>query len=441
MHTKGHPRNSLFGMSWNPANVTLVIMLTLLFLIFLFLFLTLTAQPAMGQTYNVIYNIGTLGGSGLFPFAGVTIDRAGNLYVTTKENTGRPDTGTVFMLSHGGSGWMYSPIYEFRGGDDGSNPYDRVVFGPDGNLYGATASGGNGTAYCNGLGGCGTVFRLTKQGDSWQETVLYAFQGGSDGMWPYSGDLLFDRAGNIYGTTEQGGYTGGNCAARDGCGLVYKLTPSGGGYAESILYRFTDGADGGFPNAGVISDQAGNLYGATGGNTAYELMPSGRGWTENTFFTFQGQSEGSWPFGGLIFDQQGNLYGTTVWGGMGNAGTVFELTSANGNWTYNLLHTFVTPTYAGGNGPFSSLTMDAAGNFYGTAGGGGLYGWGAVFKLTRSGSSWTYTSLHDFCRGGYPCNDGASPTGGVTFDANGNLYGTTYYGGTTWGGVVWEITP
>jgi uncharacterized repeat protein (TIGR03803 family) len=222
---------------------------------------------------------------------------------------------------------------------------------------------------------------------------------------------------------------------------VYKLTPSGGGYAESILYRFTDGADGGFPNAGVISDQAGNLYGATGGNTAYELMPSGRGWTENTFFTFQGQSEGSWPFGGLIFDQQGNLYGTTVWGGMGNAGTVFELTSANGNWTYNLLHTFVTPTYAGGNGPFSSLTMDAAGNFYGTAGGGGLYGWGAVFKLTRSGSSWTYTSLHDFCRGGYPCNDGASPTGGVTFDANGNLYGTTYYGGTTWGGVVWEITP
>jgi hypothetical protein len=429
MHHKGRFPNLHFGGNLGPDSAALAILVLLLFLILVFLFLTLTVQPAQAQTYKVIYDMGTYDGAGAFPFAGVTIDRAGNLYVTTKENIGRPDTGTVFMLSPTTSGWVYSVIYNFRGGDDGANPYDRVIFGPDGNLYGATAGGG-GAAYCSGFGGCGTVFKLSKQGSSWQETILYAFQGGSDGMWPYSGDLIFDQAGNIYGTTEEGGY--------EGYGIVYKLTPLGGGYRESILYSFTGGADGA-PQAGVTFDRAGNLYGTAG--SVYELTPSGNGWIENTLFTFQGGRDGSWPFGGLIFDQQGNLYGTTVLAGMGNSGTVFELTPSGGNWTFNLLHTFVTFNYAGGNGPFSDLTMDAAGNLYGTAGGGGLYGWGSVFKLTRSSNGWIYTSLHDFCRGGRPCSDGASPTGGVTFDANGNLYGTTYYGGANWVGVVWEITP
>ena len=438
MHNNTRSHAAIFGLSWSPSNTALTILLTLLYLIFLFLFLTLTTPSAQGQTYRVIYDMGTVG-EGIFPFCGVTIDGAGNLYVTTKENLGRPDAGTVFMLSPTASGWIYSPIYSFGGGYDGANPYDRVIFGPDGNLYGATAGGG-GAAYCSGFGGCGTVFKLSKQGNSWRETILYAFQGPPDGMWPYNGDLVFDQAGNIYGTTEQGGYNGGNCQARDGCGLVYKLTPSAGGYTESVLYRFTFGADGAFPQAGITIDRAGNMY-STAGYTAYELTPSGSGWTEKTLYTFQGGRQGSWPFGGLILDQHGNLYDTTVLGGMGNAGTVFELASSNGNWAYNLLHTFVTFNYARGNGPFSNLTMDAVGNLYGTAGGGGLYGWGSVFKLIPSSNGWIYTSLYDFCRGGRPCLDGASPVGGVAFDANGNLYGTTYYGGETWGGVVWEITP
>ncbi len=437
MHSK--QRFHTFSRNWNPTNAALAIMLTLLFLIFLFLFIALTALPAHGQTYRVIYSLNEVYGSGMSPFAGPTIDAAGNLYVTTKGG-GYGDYGTVFELYRGSSGWVYSAIYDFGGGNDGAGPYDRVVFGPDGSLYGATGSGG-GTDLCNGLG-CGTVFKLSKQGTSWRETILYAFQGGTDGMWPYNGDLVFDQAGDIYGTTEQGGYTGGNCAARDGCGVAFKLAPSVGGYTESVLYSFTGGTDGGFPQAGVIFDRTGDLYGVAG-NTVYELTPSANGWAENILYILQGGRYGGWAFGGLIFDQQGNLYGTTYLGGSGNAGTVFELKPLNGEWTYDLLSTLMTLNSGvlEYRGPTASLTMDATGNLYGTTSQGGRYGWGAVFKLTPSGNGWTYTSMHDFCRGGYPCNDGALPAGGVTLDAHGNLYGTTEYGGGNWGGVVWEITP
>jgi len=142
MHTKGHPRNSLFGMNWNPANVTLVIMLTLLFLIFLFLFLSLTAQPAMGQTFSALYNFG-----GNSPM-GLSIDAAGNLYGAAGD--------TVFKLSHAGTGWALSTLYIFQGGEDGTYPAD-VIFGPDGSLYGTTEYGGGNGCYGSG---CGTVFKL-----------------------------------------------------------------------------------------------------------------------------------------------------------------------------------------------------------------------------------------------------------------------------------------
>src|SRR5271166_2917290 len=163
--------------------------------------------------------------------------------------------------------------------------------------------------------------------------------------------------------------------------------------------------------------------------------------TENVLYRFQDGSDGAVPFGGVIFDNSGNLYGSTLVHGLGGGGTVFELSPANGNWTFSLLYSFI----GSGFGPAASLTMDAAGNLYGTTDKNGAFGAGTVFKLTPSGGSWKYTSLHDFTGG----SDGGNPFSNVTFDANGNLYGRTSAGGDTSGdcqglvgcGVVWEITP
>jgi uncharacterized repeat protein (TIGR03803 family) len=175
--------------------------------------------------------------------------------------------------------------------------------------------------------------------------VLYRFLGGTDGAQPQGGDLLFDQAGNIYGTTQGGG--------SENNGTVYELTPSGGGWTESILYRFTGGNDGGGPLSGLISDGAGNLYGTTvgggayGWGTVYELTPSSSGWLIYVLYSFTGGSDGEAAIGGVIFDASGNLYGTTNGGGAGGCpngcGTLFELSpSIYGGWTYSLLYGEIT---------------------------------------------------------------------------------------------------
>ena len=338
------------------------------------------------------------------------------MYGTTVTG-GASDAGTVFKLTHRGSGWLLTPLYSFEGGNDGSGPGGRVVIGPDGNLYGSTESGGY-----NGC--CGTVFKLAPPAAAtcktpicpWTETVLYRFRGGSDGFQPF-GDLVFDEAGDIYGATVQGG------SRADG--TVFKLTPSDGSWTESILYSFTGGNDGAEPNE-VILDQAGNLYGTTfldgayDAGTIFELMPSAAGWTENTLYAFNPfNGDGGDSAAGLVFDKSGNLYGTTFQG-IGNDGTVFELMPNGGGWTYTVLYAF--PVEAGS--PDAALIMDAAGSLYGTAAGFGDLSFGQVFKLTPSNGGWTFTSLHDFA--GY---EGFGPSCSVIFDAEGNLYGTAGDGG------------
>ena len=222
-------------------------------------------------------------------------------------------------------------------------------------------------------------------------------------------------------------------------GAVYELTPSGGGWSENVLYSFPGGAsDGYFPQSGVALDNIGNLYGTTyyggtyGAGTVYRLTPSGSGWAENILYNFQAGDDGGYPFGGLIFDQFGNLYAATPTGGSGGGGTVFELTPSDGNWTFSVLYSF-----SAGTGPYGSLTMDAAGNLYGTTFTVGAYGYGSVFKLTFSGGGWSATDLHDFTGG----SDGGNPFGNVTLKPNGKLYGTASGGGAYGLGVVWEITP
>jgi uncharacterized repeat protein (TIGR03803 family) len=398
------------------------------------LVLTVVLTPsAPAQTFTVLHSF-TCYGDGCLPETGLTIDAAGNLYGTTAGG-GAHQNGTVFRLRKSGSGWVLNPLYSFAGGNDGASPGGRVSLAPDGSLYGTTSEGGG--SGCNGAG-CGTVFHLkpsptapTSALAPWSETVLYRFSGGSDGARP-GGDLTFDKSGNIYGTASVGG--------NNNYGVVYELTPSGGGWTETALYSPQGSGGGTNPSGGVVFDTSGNLYGVffssgLGWGTVYQLSPAGSGWTEQTIhrFSYTG-SDGADPIGGLIIDASGNLYGTTSQGET-SVGTVFELNPGSGGWTFNTLWPF--PLQNNSTGPVDKLLMDAAGNLYGTTFGLGVYNLGTVFKLTPSNGGWTYSSLHDFTGG----SDGLFPWSSLVFDANGNIYGTTTEGGAGNGGVVFEITP
>jgi len=413
------------------------------------------AQAAQAQTFTVLHNF-TGGQDGARPQAGLTMDRAGNLYGTAFEGGGGNCSlggvvgcGTAFRLSYKGSGRIFTPLYSFQAGNDGSYPQARVIIGPDGALYGTTLTGGTKGCY-SGYGGygCGTVFKLTPSPTAcktalcpWTENVLYRFTNSPDGRYPGYGDVVFDQVGNLYGTTTLGGNPNG--------GTVFQLTPSNGGWTKSVLYSFTGGLDGAQPYAGVIFNQAGNLYGTTytGGEgnclqitcgVVYKLTPSNGGWTESVLYSFTGGSDGGNPYAGVIFDQASNLYGTTWFGGLncsgGSCGLVYELTPSNGGWTESVPHYF---TGSDGANPYAGVIFDQAGNLYGATPFGGAYEAGAVFKLTPSSGGWTYTSLHDFTGG----SDGWKPWGGVVLDQSGNIYGTTAGGGAYGYGVVWEITP
>jgi uncharacterized repeat protein (TIGR03803 family) len=396
------------------------------------LFVTSTWAAAQER---VLHNFAANGTDGYYPEAGLIVDAAGNLYGTTVAG-GAYNSGTVFELTPAaGGGWTEKVLYSFSGnGTDGRAPYAGLIFDAAGNLYGTTQYGGT---Y-----GLGTVFELTPAGGgSWTEKVLYSFSGnGTDGATPEAG-LIFDAAGNLYGTTYQGGTYG--------YGTVFELTPAGGGgWTEQVLHSFNNnGADGSLPAAGLIFDAAGNLYGTTsyGGTyfyygTVFELTPAaGGGWTEQVLHSFNNNgTDGITPLSaGLIFDAAGNLYGTTFAGGTYGYGTVFELTPAGGgSWTEKVLHNFGNGT--DGAGPLAGLIFDAAGNLYGTTGGGSSYGDGTVFELTpTAGGGWTEKVLHSFGNG----TDGIFPRADLIMDAAGNLYGTTYQGGTYGYGTVFEFTP
>ena len=354
--------------------------------------------------------------------------------------------GTVFKLTQSGSGWTLNSLYRFGGGNDGRAPGARVIIGRDGTLYGTTAAGGNTGGNC-GTGGCGTVFNLRPQPRAcksalcfWTGTVLYQFLGGKeDGDEPSYGDLVFDEVGSLYGTTIFGG--SGNCGDST-CGTVYKLTPSGGGWTECLVYSFTGlGRDGANPYGGVIFDNDSNLYGTTGSAFEYDgivfqLTPSGCKATETTLYGFDdGPSGGGFPLAGLLSDSSGNLYGTTSDGGPGLGGTVFELGKNLHGWTFKLLYGFIRNGQSQFEGPFGSLVMDADGNLYGTTHEGGAHNLGSVFRLLpNADGTWSYQDLHDFNN-----SDGRYAVGNVTLDPNGNIYGTASEGGQYGLGVVWKV--
>jgi uncharacterized repeat protein (TIGR03803 family) len=394
--------------------------------------ITLLASAAHGQTFSVIHNFVGSGVDGAFPKAGITLHN-GSLYGTTSGG-GEHGSGVVYQVKSSGDGWLTFPIYYFQAGNDGLSPNARIIFGPDGNPYGTAALGG---PYR------GTVFNLTispticktVRGCGWNYNILHEFTGGdSDGSQPSYGDLFFDQAGNIDGTTFQGG---------PGLkGTVYQLARSGSTWNESILHFFTgapdDGAD---PQNGVISDANGNLFGTTavGGQydsgTVFELAYVNGQWTEKILYSFQNGNDGSFPIAGLVFDKAGNLYGAAAVGGSAGGGNIFELSPVGDSWSFNVLYSFSGGP--GGCGPNASLTMDNAGSLYGTTYCDGPISQGNVFKLTNTGNGWNYVSLHDFSGR----SDGRLPISNVTIGPDGTLYGTTMFGGATDLGVVWMIKP
>jgi uncharacterized repeat protein (TIGR03803 family) len=411
---------------------------------------------------TVLYTFtGSADGGG--PYGPLVRDSGGNLYGTTYQG-GASNAGVVFKIDKSGH---ETALYTFMGGADGGYPYGALILDSEGNLYGTTYQGGASNA--------GVVFKIGKSG---HETVLYTFTGGNDGGYSTAG-VIRDRAGNLYGTTSGGGASG--------AGVVFKVDPTG---HETVLYSFTGGNDGNSPSAGVIRDPAGNLYGTTSGGGAgdrgvvFKVDTSGN---ERVLHTFMRGADGDQPdLAGVVRDEAGNLYGTTAFNGAGGQGTVYKL-DPNGNVTvlyafpgtrdgqdvYNnglifagdgrlygatalggergagvlyqldgqcnerVLYTFTAFTANGFSRPTGGVIGDEAGNFYGTTFIGQTdvgSGYGVVYKVDAAGHS---TVLHNFTNGA----DGGNPYGGVIRDWTGNLYGTASGGGASNAGLVFKIDP
>ncbi len=380
--------------------------------------------------FRTLHNF-TGGTDGSQPHAGLIFDQAGNLYGTAVGG-GTYGGGVVFMLAPNADGsWTESVLYRFSD----ESPDAGLIFDQVGNLYGTTSGDFHDCYYYDRF--CGGVFELAPNSDgSWTMKELYRFNPFYGGFNPSAG-VVFDAAGNLYGTTSYYGY-----------GLVFKLAPNqDGSWTEMVLHQFAGGKDGASPVGGLIFDKAGSLYGTTSGGgswngTVFELTPNEDGsWTEKVLNVFTGKA-GSKSQAGLIFDRAGNLYGTTRQGGghsqacQDGCGVAFKLTpNADGSWTETVLHKFTGAK--NGAYPLDSLIFDQAGNLYGTTLGGGAGGYGVVFKLApNSNGGWNETVLHSFVD-----HPGANPYAGLIIDTAGNLYGTTAGDGTTTFGSVFEITP
>lgn len=390
----------------------------------------------------------------------------------------------IAMVVLTGIAWAAAPgkiLYSFAGGGDGEYLDTELVRDSAGNLYGTTVQGGAyasgtvfqvtpagvhtvlynftggrdggepykgvtldaqgslyGTAVTGGGGlcdgGCGVVFKLTNSGGVWTQTVIHAFKG-ADGSGPGS-PVALDRDGNVYGTTPTGGAYG--------MGTLYVIKPNGGNWKFGVIHTFTGGADGGGGSAGkLLIDPTGKIYGActvggvNGLGTIYEVSRVNGRITFTTLYAFQDSPDGGLPYGGLVFDKSGNLYGTTYYAGANDLGTVYTLIRNNGTWTEKVLYSFQGG--ADGSSPISTLVADRHGNFYGTTSAdGGSCGCGTIFRMTPSTSgTWTETPIYRF--------PGAPGLGnaynGIITDGAGNFYGTTVHGGTADDGAIYEFTP
>jgi uncharacterized repeat protein (TIGR03803 family) len=384
---------------------------------------------------DVLYSFG---GSpdGAYPDVGLLAGRKGEYYGTSAgggSSNCQGGCGTVYEITAAGK---ENVLYSFQGAPDGANPYATLIMDKEGALYGDTESGGDAD--------WGTVFKLTPGRQSWTESVLYVFQGGSDGLLP-AGGLAISKSGALLGTTEAGG-------SYDG-GIVFELTPSGSTYSEKVVHAFTGPPDGLTPLDALVSDSSGNLYGTTqegglttfhgrerpnGWGTVFKLTPSGSTYTESVIYRFKGLSDGKYPASGLLPEANGTLYGLTESGGR-KFGTVFELVPKGSSYRHTVLYSFRGHTDGAYPEDTPGLVADRSGNLYGTtAFGGTACDCGTVFKLAPFGSRYTESVLHAF-QGG--TGDGLQPRGSVVIDSKGNLLGPTHQGGLSNLGMIFSIAP
>jgi uncharacterized protein YceK len=428
---------------------TLLLFIGSLLTILLAIPLLASDSSTVGPQYRVLYTfLGSPDGSE--PYAGLTKDAAGNLYGTTYRGG---TEGTVFLLTRGSNGqWTERVLFDFSNPSvSGGFPIGGVMLDTAGNVYGTSDPG---------AGNNGVVWELTPSSSGfWNVDVLHTFSGYEDGGQPWAAPI-FDQTGNLYGTAMFGPIDPGQD------GTVYQLTPSNGVWQETILPGFGSRKDGVEPGAELVFDKAGNLYsttqwGGTGCNpmgcgTVFKMTNTNGQWIQTTIYAFKGGIDGTNPTSAVVFHKDGNLYGTTAVGGIGpcviegipGCGTVFKLTPGpNGQWNKTLIY---SPDGSAGGGLFGGVVFDKAGNLYGTTSFYGiasqncLAGCGSVFKLTPgTGDQWTATTLYQF-RG---LADGGEPFDRLLVDKAGNIFGTTEYGGSStypcniFGcGVVFEIT-
>jgi uncharacterized repeat protein (TIGR03803 family) len=350
------------------------------------------------------------------PSAGVIIGKKSYLYGMTPLG-GDFNEGTIYRVGPTGDEEI---LYSFTDGDDGGDPQGNLVMDTKGNFYGA--------ACLNGASSAGTVFKLSASSIF---TVIYTFKGGSDGFCP-TGSMVFDKLGNLCGTTYQGGTSN--------VGTIFKLTPSG---THTVLYSFAGGADGISPNGGLAIDGKGNLYGTTSSGGAYgygTLFSFSTSKVHTVQWSFFNGADGSSPNGGLVL-YKSIYFGTTVGGGTGGAGVLY-------GWSPTHPHGLgIYWAFTGGadaGNPHAGVVSDKKGNLYGTTSSGGANFLGTVYKVQVAVAPITETILHSFELD----PDGQFPRGGVVLDKTGNLYGTTSIGGSdpdcdddNGCGVVFKVTP
>jgi len=414
-----------------------VLWMVLILSVILLLSMTLTTQ-ASAQGEQALWAFKGGQSDGANPFGRPIFDSAGNLYGTTLAGGNTYWAGSVYQLTPSNGGWTETMIYSFSGSTDGAQPEAGLVIDDAGNFYGTTAGGG--------LFSKGTVFELSPSGGGWTQKVIHSFTGGVDGATPYLGSLTFDRAGNLWGTTNSGG--------QYNAGTVFKLAHTKGGWREKVIYAFAGGNDAQWPNESLVFDpKEKTIYGASyqgggsgcggyGCGTVFQLTHTATGWQEQVLYAFTGGPDGGQPYESVILDSAGNLYGTTFAGGDANGdGVVFELVRSENSWTEQVLYTFKGKK--DGANPYVNVTFGKDGALYGATDQEGAYKNGVLFKLTpKKNGTWKQTVLYAFTGG----TDGGLPLSGLTFDDAGDIFGVTVQGGDdnvcSYGcGAIYEYTP
>jgi uncharacterized repeat protein (TIGR03803 family) len=378
------------------------------------------APSAHAQTYAVLFNFDDTNSTGAQPEGSVVFDPSGNLYSTTElGGANQSNYGTVFKLAPNGTQTVLHTFIFTNNGSDGESPVAGPIRDSAGNLYGTTGFAGT--------HGMGTIYEIDSAGT---ESILHNFSGGAtDGAYPGFGNLILDAAGNLYGTTEEGGSFN--------TGVVYQLSPTG---VLTVLYSFSNGTDGGFPYSSLVMDSSGNLYGtaiqggnggSSGGGVIFRLSPNGSGgYQETVLHSFKGGTDGREPIAGPALSPAGHLYGNTGQGGSGGCGVIYE---AGTNGGEKVLYAFSALGSGDGCVPVGVLSFEG-GTLYGTTQSGGAFGQGIIFSISSTGVE---TILHSF----NPATDGGAPNGGVVRGPHGALYGTASIGGTSNQGTVFKIVP